>query len=117
MHTVTHAPLSAKTGEPVRIVFTVTDLAGEAVALDGADAVYRLARRAGEAAILEVSSPDGIMLGGNTAEVEFDTNDIADAGGPLTGDFTGQLTVTKDGAGLVVAEGIVRVSLKVSAPA
>lgn len=117
MHTAVHPPMAAKTGEPVEIIFTVTDRNGDAVDIAGAEAVYRIGRRAGEVAILEVSSPEGIMLAANTATVMFDTGDIADAEGALLGDFFAQLLVTLDGAGLVVAEGVLTVTSVLQAPA
>jgi hypothetical protein len=106
MYTQVHAPLSAKAGEGVRIIFTVTDRNGAAVALDGAEAAYRLARRAGEAALLEVTEGAGILLDGSTATVEFSTEGLPEAGG----DFIGQLTLTLDGQALVAAEGVVTIS-------
>lgn len=114
MYTVTHTPISAKTGEPVKITFTVTDLAGAPVSLDGAEASYKIARRAGGAALLEKTGLDGITLSANTAAVEFNTGELSDGDGPLLGDFLGQLTLTVDGDGLVVAEGTVSVGAVIS---
>jgi hypothetical protein len=113
MYTVTHPPISAKTGENVRIVFTITDRLGAAVDVADAQATYRLARRAGDEVLLEKTETDGIMLASNTASVEFGADELADADGPLTGDFIGQLAVAKDGDRLVVAEGTVSISAAV----
>jgi hypothetical protein len=89
----------------VRIVFTIADRSGQAVSMDGALAVYKIARRAGGASLLAKTEENGVTLDGNTAAVAFNAGELADDLGPLLGDFFGQLTVTKDGAGLVVAEG------------
>jgi hypothetical protein len=105
MYTTVHSLISAKAGERVKITFTVTDRAGAAVSLSGASALYRIARRAGDAALLTLTSGAGITLSSNTAAVEFDTGDLEDLG-----DFLGQLTVTKAGDTLVVAEGPVSVA-------
>lgn len=106
MYTVAHELLAAKSGEPVRIVFTVTDQNGSAVSLAGASAAYKIARGAGDAALLTKTNPSGITLSGNTATVEFLTSDIRDAAGnPLFGEFLGQLKITKGSDGLYVAEG------------
>jgi hypothetical protein len=113
MYTVTHPPIAAKTGENVRIVFTITDRQGNAVDVSGAEATYRIARRAGEAALLEKTETNGVMLASNTAAVDFSTADLADADGPMTGDFLGQLAMTMDGDGLVVAEGTITISSSV----
>lgn len=106
MYTVTHELLIAKAGEPVRIIFTVTDQNGAAVTLSGASAAYKIARGAGEAAILTKTDSSGITLSGNTATVEFSTGDIKDAdSAQLFGEFIGQLKITKSGDGLYVAQG------------
>lgn len=106
MYTVTHDLLSAKAGEPVRIVFTVTDQDGAAVTLTGAAASYKIARGAGEAALLSKTQGNGITLSGNSATVEFSTGDIQDSNNQqLYGEFLGQLKITKSGDGLYVAEG------------
>lgn len=109
MHTAVHGLISAKAGEPVRIIFTVTNADGAEVDVSGASAVYKIARRAGEAALLTRTHEEGILLSGNMAVVEFDTGDLADDNGQMTGDFVGQLTVAMDGDSLVVAEGPVHV--------
>lgn len=106
MYTVMHELLAAKSGEPVRIVFTVTDQNGSAISLAGASADYKIARGAGDTALLAKTSPTGITLSGNTATVEFLTSDIKDTNdNPLFGEFLGQLKITKGGDGLYVAEG------------
>ena len=110
MYTVTHGLISAKTGETVQVTFTVTDGSGNAVSVEGAAATYKIARRAGDTAILAKTEAEGISLVSNMAIVEFDTGDLADAEGALLGDFFAQLTITKDGDGLVVSEGPLHVS-------
>ena len=106
MYTVTHDLLSAKAGEPVRIVFTVTDQHGIAVTVSGASASYKIARGAGETALLTKTDASGITLSGNNVTVEFATDDIRDASdAQLYGEFLGQLHITKAGSGLYVAEG------------
>lgn len=104
MYTVTHPLIDTKTGEPVTLAFHITNRAGAPLDVSAGSAVYKIARRAGETAILNVTGDD-IMLDGTTVTVSFNTGDIAQAGTPLMGDFLGQLTLTLDGVGLVVAEG------------
>ena len=110
MYTVTHPLISAKSGEPVRITFTITDHDGNAVSMTGAAAAYKLARQPDDNAILSLSSPGDITLSSNTAVVEFNTGDLLDGDLPLLGDFIGQLTITKNGDSLVVAEGPLHVA-------
>lgn len=110
MYTVTHPLISAKSGEPVRITFTITDQAGNAVSMTGASATYKIARQADDAALLTKTSPTAITLSSNTAAVNFNTGDLLDGSTPLLGDFIGQLTITKSGDSLVVAEGPLHVS-------
>lgn len=109
MHTARHGIIATKTGEPVEIVFTVTDQAGNAVELDGASATYKIARRAGETALLTKTENNGVALAANLAIISFHTAELADENGALTGDFFAQLTITIDGEGLIVAEGTVSV--------
>lgn len=108
MYTVTHDLLAAKAGEPVRIVFTVTDQNGGAVTLDGATAAYKIARGAGEPALMTKTESDGIELSGNTATIDFLSSDIKDAqNNQLYGEFLAQLKITKSGDGLYVAQGAI----------
>ncbi len=106
MYTVTHELLSAKVGEPVSIVFTVTDQNGSAVTLSGATAAYKIARGTGDTALLTKTDGSGITLSGNTATVAFNTNEVKNAQDQqLYGEFLGQLKITKSGDSLYVAEG------------
>jgi hypothetical protein len=111
MYTITHRLIETHTGEPVKITFTVTDQAGAPVTVASATAVYKIARRLGEAALLTKTDADGITLSGSTAIVEFNTGELVDDDEvPLLGDFAGQLLITKDGDGLIVAEGQINIA-------
>lgn len=105
MYTVTHSLLRAKTGEPVKITFSVKDQNGNAVIVTGATATYKIARRIGETALLTKTDADGITLDNDTAVVEFNASELVDGATPLLGDFFGQLKIVKSGLGLIVAEG------------
>ena len=105
MYTVVHPLVETHTGEAVRLVFTVTDQAGTAVSLSGASAIYKIARHAGDAALLVKTETAGIALSGNTATVSFNTSELTSGGAALLGDFFAQLQVTKSGDSLIVAEG------------
>ena len=105
MYTITHSLIETHSGEPVKIVFTVTDQAGAAVSVAGANATYKIARRPGGAALLTKTELDDITLSSNTATVEFSTTELDDGDELLIGDFFGQLKITKNGDGLIVAEG------------
>lgn len=105
MYTISHSLIETHSGEPVKIIFTVTDQLGAPVTVVGATATYKLARRSGEAALLTKTQADGITLSSNTAIVEFNTASLLDGASALLGDFFGQLKITKDGDTLVVAEG------------
>lgn len=109
MHTAVHGLIRLKAGEPATLIFTVTDREGLPVDLSGAQARYKLARRAGDAALLTLTDGGGIALAANVATVSLETAELTGPDGALTGDFLGQLTLVKDGAGLVVAEGPVSV--------
>lgn len=102
MYTVRHEPLEAHTGEPVEIIFDVTDNAKppQPVLVEGATATYKVARRQGGTALMTLTEINGITLSGNTATVEFDVDDIG-----RTGDLFGELKITKDGVPLVVGDG------------
>jgi hypothetical protein len=109
MNTLTHALLRAKAGEPVSLVFTVTDRDGDPVSVESATAAYKIARRAGDAALLTKTQEAGITLSGNVATVDFSTGELLQSGNQLLGDFFGQLKITKDGDGIFVAEGPITV--------
>jgi hypothetical protein len=107
MHTRIHPLIEVRSGETADLVFSVTDESGAGVDLAGASAEYRLARRAGERALLTLHSgaAGGIVLDGEAASVSLDTNALVQNGKPLLGDFFGQLRLTLGGRTLVVAEG------------
>ena len=105
MYTVTHSLLRAKAGEPVRLSVTVTDKSGTAVDLTGASAVYKIARHAGDTALLTITDANGITLSGNIATVDVNTADLKNSSVQLLGDFFGQLQITQNGDSLFVAEG------------
>jgi hypothetical protein len=110
MHTLIHGLIEAKTGEPVLITFTITDRNGTAVLVDGAAATYKIARRAGEVALVTKTEVDGITLSSNTAIVALNMGELTDGAEALLGDFFAQLRITMDGDGLVVAEGPIHVA-------
>jgi hypothetical protein len=111
MYTVRHGLLKAKSGEKIRISFSVVDQAGQPVSLSGASAVYRVARRVEDDRLLEKTSSSGaITISANVATVEFDVNQILLGSAPQTGDFLGQMFITKNGVTLVVAEGPINIS-------
>lgn len=112
MHTHIHGNIEARSGEPVEIVFNVTDKDGNTADLTLATAEYRLARRAGDAALLTRSSAaeGGIAMDGSTVTVTIDTTALMHAGAAMLGDFFGQLRITLDGRTLVVAEGPVSIA-------
>jgi hypothetical protein len=112
MYTHIHSAIETRSGEKAELVFNVTDHEGNAVDLSAASAEYRLARRAGEAAIAVYNSEEngGITLEGNLAKVMLDTNDVMQSGKPLLGDFFGQLRVTVDDRMLVAAEGVINIA-------
>ena len=109
MQTSLHPLIETHTGEDVEIAFHVTDGAGNDVDLGAATASYKIARRAGDAAVLTKTNGSGITLSDNTATVAFNTAELADGDTPLLGDFFGQLTLTIGGVTLVVAEGPIAV--------
>ena len=111
MHTHIHGNIEARSGEPVEIAFNVTDKDGNAIDLTSATAEYRLARRAGDVALLTCSSDDGdIIAEDNRVTVTFDSAALTQGGQPLMGDFFGQLRITKDARTLVVAEGPISIA-------
>lgn len=110
MYTITHELIKTHSGEPVKIIFTVTNQSGSAVTVAGAEATYKISRRDGNAALLTKTGGGGITLSSNTAIVEFNTGELTDGGELLLGDFFGQLKITKNGDGLVVAEGPLHVA-------
>lgn len=112
MHTHIHGNIEARSGEPVEIAFNVTDKDGNAIDLTLATAEYRLARRAGDTALLSCSSAGdgGITAEGNIATVTFDSAALTQNGQPMLGDFYGQLRITLDSRTLVVAEGPISIA-------
>lgn len=114
MHAITHDLISAKSGEPVRITFTVTDQNGAAVFVEGASASYKIARHAGDPALLSKTETAGIALSGSTATVAFNTAEIVADGSPLLGVFFAQLKIIKDGDALIVAEGPIQIDPVIS---
>lgn len=111
MYTVTHDPIEVNAGEAVSITFTVVDQAAVAVSVATATASYKIARKKGDTAILTKTQAAGITLASNTAVVAFDTASLVNADADqLYGEFIGQLTITKDGFDLVVAEGTISVA-------
>ncbi len=114
MHSIKHNLISAKSGEPVNIVFTITDQNGLAVPVDGAEATYKIARHADEPALVTKTQTAGITLSGNIASVTFNTAELAAEGSPLRGVFFAQLKITKNGDGLIVAEGPIQIDPVIS---
>jgi len=104
MHTAIHPLIETHSGTRITIVFNVRDAAGNLLDLDEASAEYRLARRAGERALLSLNSgaDGGILLDGSSVHIGLDTDLLP--GGAL-GDFFGQLRLTIGGQTLVAAEG------------
>lgn len=107
MHTAIHPLIEARSGERFEIIFNVTDSAGDTAVLEGASAEYRIARRAGERALVSLTSGSegGITLAGSAAQVSIDTNLLGAHGTAMMGDFFGQLRLSIGGQTLVVAEG------------
>ncbi|HRJ66925.1 MAG TPA: hypothetical protein PLW48_07280, partial [Alphaproteobacteria bacterium] len=107
MHTAIHPLIDVRSGERFEIIFSVNDGAGAAITLDGAGAEYRLARRAGERALISLNSnaEGGITLAGSTAHITVDTAELSAGGKPMLGDFFGQLRLSIGGQTLVAAEG------------
>jgi len=105
MHINPHPLIRTHSGEDIVLAFHVTDAAGVALDLTEAAATYKIARRAGESALLVKTQEDGIVLSGGTATVSLNTAALAADGQPLIGDFWGQLTLSLNGATQVAAEG------------
>lgn len=107
MHTAIHPLVEVRSGETFTLVFNITDAAGLPLDLDGAAAEYRIARRAGERALVtRTSGPaGGIVFTESAAHVDIDTGDLQSGDAPLLGDFLGQLRLTIDAHTLVAAEG------------
>jgi len=104
MHTAIHPLIETHSGTRITIVFNVRDAAGNLLDLEEASAEYRLARRAGERALMSLGSGGGgaILIEGSAVHITLDTTDLP--GGAL-GDFFGQLRLTIGGQTLVAAEG------------
>lgn len=105
MFTAKHDHFVCKVGEPVRLTFNVTDRAGEAVTVAGANAVYKIARELGDAALLTKTVGAGVSLSGSQVVVSFLVSEIQENAAQAIGLFRDQLRVTKDGDDLVVANG------------
>jgi hypothetical protein len=100
-----HPLIQTHSGEDIQLAFHVTDASGTALDISNAVASYKMARRAGDAALLVKTENDAITRIGHIVTVSLNTADLEAAGQPLIGDFWGQLTLTLDGVTLVVAEG------------
>ena len=111
MYITTHDQNIASIGEPVKIVFTVTNAAGEDEDVSTASAAYKIARRKGGAAFLTKTDASGITLAGNKATVEYNTNEVLSSETQVIGDLIDQLAITKDGNTLWVSEGIMTIEL------
>lgn len=105
MHISPHSLIRTHSGEDIALAFHVTDGDGAALDVSGAQASYKIARRAGEAALLVKTHAAGIDLSGATATVSLNTAELTQEGQPQTGDFWGQLTLTLGDTTLVIAEG------------
>ena len=105
MYATKHDAIEARRGEYIKIAFTITDNAGTPVSLAGAALTYKIGRRLGDEALLELELGDGISVSGNVATVEFYTDAVVIDAVPALGDFIGQLFVTKDSKTLMTAEG------------
>jgi len=91
--------LTYYTGDDVRIKYITTTNAGADFDLTGAEVEYRIAANPSGRAILTKDDEDGITIEGNTATVEFNADDLG-----VTGRLYGQLHVTIDGRGMIVAQ-------------
>ena len=100
-----HPLIQTHSGEDIQLAFHITDANGNALDISAATASYKIARRAGDAALLTKTGEDGIGFTGHIATVSLNTADLIAAGEAQIGDFWGQLTLTLDGVTLVVAEG------------
>lgn len=106
MHTVMFEPVIAHADEPMELIFSVTDRDGNAVALAGASALFKIARTPDSAPLLVKTTDDGIVLQDNTATVAFHTAELADEEeNALLGDFFAQLRIARDENSLVASEG------------
>lgn len=110
MYTTQHTRLSVKSVEPVQIIATVVDRTGSAVALAGATATYKIARKVGDDALLSKSQGNGITFSTNIATVDFLASDVEESGEQAYGDFWGQLTITLNSDTLVVLEGPITIN-------
>lgn len=112
MYTHIHGNIETRSGERAELVFSVTDKDGNAADLTDAAAEYRLARRAGDTALLTCHSEigGGITIADNIVTVSFDTGTLTQAGKALLGDFFAQLRITVDERTLVVAEGPISIA-------
>ena len=114
MYTATHNQNTASVGEKVRITFTIKDEAGAIVDVSSSTAAYKIARRKGDVALLTKTNIAGITLSGNTAIVEFNTNEVLASEEQALGDFVDQLAITKAGDTLYVSEGIITIEPVIS---
>lgn len=113
MYTVFHAQVTAKVGEPIRIVYTVKDNAGATVDVSsGVTGTYKIARRAGEAALLTLTTE--LIFSGSTVTVAYNTNQVLSSTVQCLGDFFDQLKLVKTGDTLYICEGIVTIDPVIS---
>lgn len=107
MFTHIHGNIETRSGETAELIFNVTDKDGNAADLAGAAAEYRIARRAGDAALLTCTSAadGGIVIDDNAVTVTLDTAALTQDEKPMLGDFFAQLRITVGGRTLVAAEG------------
>ncbi len=112
MFTHIHSNIETRSGETEELVFHVADKDGNAADLTGAAAEYRIARRAGDTALLSCTSADGggIVIEDNAVTVTFDTAALTQNEKPLLGDFFAQLRITVNDRTLVVAEGPISIA-------
>lgn len=105
MNKVTHEDVEIRKGDAFQIAFPIKDRNGNAVALAGATATYRVAKKGSlPGALFEKTETSGIVLSGSTATVSIDEGDFE-----IEGVYIGQLRITKSGAPMVAAEGEIRV--------
>ena len=109
MYTTIFAQEIAKVGEQVCITFTIKDNSGAAVLVTGLAASFKISRRAGDTAFLSLTQVAGITLTGSTAVVLFNTNTVLVGTVQALGDLFAQLSITKAGNTLYVAEGIITI--------
>ena len=110
MYTTRFPQQFAKAGEELQMTFNITDDSGTPLNVDGATATLKLARLAGDPAIVTYTDTDGVTLSGSTAVGLIKTADLLDDDSPqnqLFGDFSAQLKIVKASQPLYVAEGLI----------